>query len=82
VPGFLDYLMHRKSSIETTGGTHESLIHALQMTSIGIPTLMALLFEVNAAVIATAIGAAAPCAGPSPTSSTFTASSKCFRSWR
>jgi hypothetical protein len=29
VPGFLDYLMHRKSSIETTSGTHESLIHAL-----------------------------------------------------
>jgi hypothetical protein len=30
-----------------------------KMTSIGIPPLMALLFEVNAAVIATAIGAAA-----------------------
>jgi hypothetical protein len=59
VPGFLDYLMHRKSSIETTSGTHESVIHALQMTSIGIPTLLALVFEVNAAVIATAIGAAA-----------------------
>src|SRR5664279_4226093 len=59
VPGFLDYLMHRKSSIETTSGTHESLIHALQMTSIGVPTLMALVCEVNAGVIATSIGAAA-----------------------
>jgi hypothetical protein len=58
-PGFLDYPMHRKSSIETTSGTHESLIHALQMTSIGVPTLLALLCEVNAAVIATSIGAAA-----------------------
>ncbi|MGD0475430.1 MAG: hypothetical protein ABSB70_19755 [Candidatus Velthaea sp.] len=58
VPGFLDYVLHRKSSIETTSGTHESLIHALQMTSIGIPTLLALLCEVNAAIIATSIGAA------------------------
>jgi hypothetical protein len=58
VPGFLDYVFHRKSSIETTSGTHESLIHALQMTSIGVPTLMALFFEVNAAVIAASIGAA------------------------
>jgi hypothetical protein len=59
VPGFLDYLFHRKSSIETTSGTHESLIHALQMTSVGIPTLMALIFEVDASVIATIITSAA-----------------------
>src|SRR5664279_4090724 len=57
VPGFLDYLFHRKSSIQTTSGTHESLIHAMQMTSIGIPTLMALLLEINASVIATTITA-------------------------
>jgi hypothetical protein len=59
VPGFLDYLYHRKSSIEKTSGTHESLIHALQMTSIGIPTLMSLLLEVNASVIATVLAGAA-----------------------
>jgi hypothetical protein len=58
VPGFVDYLFHRKSSIETTSGTHESLIHALQMTSIGIPTLIALLFELNAGTLAVAIGGA------------------------
>jgi hypothetical protein len=59
VPGFLDYVFHRKSSIETTSGTHESMIHAMQMSSIGIPTLMALFLEVNAAVIATTIAATA-----------------------
>lgn len=57
VPGFGDYLFHRKSSIETTSGTHESMIHALQMTSIGVPTLMALVLEINAPVIATTIAA-------------------------
>ncbi len=55
VPGFLDYLYHRKSSIERTSGTHESMIHALQMTTIGLPTLMALLLDINAPVIATMI---------------------------
>jgi hypothetical protein len=59
VPGFADYLFHRKTSIETTSGTHESMIHALQMTSIGVPTLMALMLDVNAAVIATTIAGAA-----------------------
>jgi hypothetical protein len=55
--GFVDYLHHRKSSIETTSGTHESMIHALQMTTAGIPTLMGLLLEVNASVVATMIAA-------------------------
>lgn len=57
--GFLDYLYHRKSSIQTTSGTHESMIHALQMTAAGIPTLMGLLLDVNAAVIGTMIAATA-----------------------
>jgi hypothetical protein len=59
IPGFLDYLFHRKSSIQTTSGTHESLIHALQMTTVGVPTLMALLLDVNATVIGTTIVATA-----------------------
>jgi hypothetical protein len=59
VPGFVDYLFHRKTSIQTTSGARESMIHALQMTSIGVPTLMALTLDVNAAVIATTLAAAA-----------------------
>ena len=56
VPGFVDYVFHRKTHIESTSGTHESLIHGMQMTSIGIPTLIGLLCEVNAGTIAIAIG--------------------------
>ncbi len=56
VPGFADYLFHRKSDIEHTSGTHESLIHSLQMATIGIPTLLALLCDVNASVLLTMIG--------------------------
>jgi hypothetical protein len=51
IPGFADYLCHRKTKIETTSGTHESLTHALMMTSIGIPSLMALLLEINASTL-------------------------------
>jgi hypothetical protein len=58
VPAFVDYLFHRKTCIEKTSGTHESLIHALQMSSAGVPTLMALLLEIDASVIAAMIGAA------------------------
>ncbi|MDQ6929186.1 MAG: diguanylate cyclase [Candidatus Eremiobacteraeota bacterium] len=57
VPGFGDYLFHRKTKIEKTSGTHESLIHGLMMTSIGVPALMGLLCEVNALAIATFLGA-------------------------
>lgn len=58
VPAFIDYLFHRKTSIQTTSGTHESLIHALEMSTAGVPTLMALLLEIDASVIAAMIGAA------------------------
>jgi hypothetical protein len=59
VPAFCDYVFHRKSSIETTSGTHESLVHALQMSTMGLPTLMGLLLEIDASVIATMIAATA-----------------------
>jgi hypothetical protein len=59
IPGFADWLCHRIAKIEHTSGTHESLTHALMMTSVGIPTAMALLFEVNASTIAVAAGGCA-----------------------
>lgn len=52
IPGFLDYFFHRRTDIEHTSGTHESLLHSAQMTTIGLPTLAALLFEINSGVIA------------------------------
>jgi len=52
VPGFLDYLWHRDTRIETTSGTLESVIHALMMTQVGVSLFAGLLLEINAGVIA------------------------------
>ncbi len=51
IPGFGDWVCHRTSKIERTSGTHESLTHALMMTAVGVPALMALLLEINASTI-------------------------------
>ncbi len=51
IPGFGDWVCHRKSKIERTSGTHESLTHALMMAVVGVPALMALLLEINASTI-------------------------------
>jgi hypothetical protein len=52
VPGILDWNFHRRTKIEETSGTHESLTHALMMSIIGAPILAALLFEINALLLA------------------------------
>ena len=49
--GFADYLCHRATSIETTSGWKESLLHLLQFAEMGIPTLAAIFLEINALVI-------------------------------
>lgn len=49
--GSLDYVWHRRTKIETTSGTMESVIHALMMTEAGLPLGLGLVFEVNAGVI-------------------------------
>lgn len=83
---------HRRSHIETTAGTHESLIYALMMTEIAIPILMGLFRELDALVLLIMIGTffvheataywdvayAETLRDVTPTSSTFTVSSKCF----
>ncbi len=51
VPGVADYLCHRRTKIETTSGIHESIIHLIMMTEIGIPVMLGLLLEINALVI-------------------------------
>lgn len=55
--GFLDWYWHRKSSIETTAGTRESLTHLAMLTEAGIPILAALFFEVNSGLLITMAGA-------------------------
>jgi hypothetical protein len=49
--GLADYMLHRRTHIEVTSGTKESLLHALQLAEAGIPVLMALLLDINALVL-------------------------------
>jgi hypothetical protein len=55
--GVTDWVHHRRTKIEQTSGTHESLIHALMMTEAGIPVLAGLFFEINAGLLALMMGA-------------------------
>ncbi len=57
VPGVLDWNFHRRTKIERTAGTHESVTHLLMMSIVGAPILAALLFEINALLLAGMIGA-------------------------
>jgi hypothetical protein len=49
--GLADYMLHRRTHIEDTSGTKESLLHALQLGEAGIPVLMGLLLDINALVL-------------------------------
>lgn len=53
--GVLDWYHHRRTKIEKTAGTHESMIHALMMSEAGLPIMMGLFLDVNALVLATMI---------------------------
>lgn len=59
IPGFGDYLCHRRTKIESTSGTQESLTHSIMMAAIGVPVVFALLFETNALTLAVGAGALA-----------------------
>lgn len=56
IPGYGDYLCHKRSKIETTSGTLESITHSLMMGSIAVPTLLSLLFEINALTLTVSAG--------------------------
>ena len=49
--GFADWVLHRRTHIERTSGLKESLLHVAQMGEVGLPALMALLFQINALII-------------------------------
>lgn len=57
--GLADWHRHRRTHIETTAGTRESMIHSLMMTEAGIPVALGLFCEVNPGVLATCAGALA-----------------------
>jgi hypothetical protein len=49
--GFLDWVCHRASHIETSTGAKESLIHLLMFAEMGLPLLAAIFLQVNAGVL-------------------------------
>ncbi|NGO06209.1 diguanylate cyclase [Streptomyces sp. HC44] len=59
VPAVADWWMHRRTRIEHTAGTKESVVHALMMTESGIPVAMGLLARVNPLVLSVMGSAAA-----------------------
>jgi hypothetical protein len=52
IAGFLDWLWHRQTRIETTSGVKESAMHLLMMAEAGAPILTGLFLEMNAGVLA------------------------------
>ncbi|GAC1550262.1 MAG: hypothetical protein NVS3B16_24530 [Vulcanimicrobiaceae bacterium] len=56
VPGIADWYLHRRTKIEATSGTHESLTHQLMMGAIGVPIRCGLLFDINALVLVIMMG--------------------------
>lgn len=50
--GLLDWYWHKSTDIEHTAGVKESLIHFLMFAEVGAPTIMALLLDVNAGMLA------------------------------
>lgn len=54
--GFADWLCHRRSAIERTSGTTESALHLVMIATLGIPTLAAAFFEINAVTVALMLG--------------------------
>ncbi|MBT2387765.1 diguanylate cyclase [Streptomyces sp. ISL-11] len=58
VPGVADWAMHRRTRIEETSGTKESLIHSLMMAEVGLPIALTLVCEVNPLLLTVQLGAA------------------------
>jgi hypothetical protein len=52
VAGFLDWLWHRQTNIETTSGVKESIMHLVMMAEAGAPILTGLFLEMNAGALA------------------------------
>lgn len=55
--GFADYCCHRVWHIENSAGIKESRLHLLLLAELGVGLLSALLFEINAAVLALLVAA-------------------------
>jgi hypothetical protein len=59
LPGLADWVMHRRTRIEDTAGTKESLIHSLMMAEVGVPIALTLRYEINPLLLSVQLGGAA-----------------------
>lgn len=50
--GIADWICHRRTSIETTMGAKESLMHLLMLTEAAIPVLCGMFLEITSPVLA------------------------------
>lgn len=57
--GLGDWLCHKRTRIESNAGVPESIMHSLMMAEVGVPVLLALFLEINAALFAVMIAGAA-----------------------
>ena len=55
--GMTDYFLPKRTRIENTSGTKESILHLLQLTEAGVPVVLGLLFDINALIMAVMLGA-------------------------
>ncbi len=51
IAGFVDWLCHRATSIETTTGIKESIIHAIMGLQVGVPIVLCIAYRVNVLVL-------------------------------
>jgi hypothetical protein len=54
--GMADWLCHRASHIEDTGGARESLFHLVMLVEVGVPALAGIFLEITSPVIGLMIG--------------------------
>ncbi len=52
IAGFLDWLWHKQTRIETTSGVQESIMHLVMMAEAGVPILTGMFLETNAGSMA------------------------------
>lgn len=51
ISGFIDWLCHRATKIETTSGLKESLLHSVMGIQLGVPIVLGLFFQINFLII-------------------------------
>jgi hypothetical protein len=54
--GVADWMCHRATNIETTGGVKETFLHLLMLMEMGVPILAGLFLEITSPILALMIG--------------------------